>query len=105
MSIVEIGPIQTGELKPAVFDFGEHELEADETIVNILGVTCRRWEGKPDADPDAVLEGDATVVGRTVVQEVNYRQYGTVYLLQCTVRGSTNSRHTLSALLGQVAAT
>ena len=101
---VTIGPIQTAEIKAVVFDFGLRELEEDETISNILGVTCRRYLGGPDADPDEVIVGDPSVVGRTVVQEVGYRQYGTTYLLQCTIQGSTGLRHTLSALLPQVSA-
>ena len=104
MTPVEIGPIQTGELKPVVFDFGEHELEAEETISEILTVTARTYGGRPDADASEILLGDPEVVGRTVVQEVGSRQYGTTYLLQCTVRGSTNLRHTLSATLPAVAA-
>lgn len=67
------------------------ELEAAESIASAtFAVTVKRGT---DASPAGVLVGTAQVVGREVLQRVQWRAPGVVYELRCTVLGSTGLRH------------
>lgn len=99
----QVGPLQPGEIKQLVFDFAVNELEDDETIAEIIGVTALAYFGD-DPQAPSLLSGDAALVERTVLQRVTMRRAGVTYLVRCTVRGSSGLRHTLSAFLPCVTA-
>lgn len=67
------------------------ELEAAESIsAATFTVTVLRGT---DATPAGVLVGTAQVVGRDVLQRVQWQAPGVVYELRCKVTGSTGLRH------------
>lgn len=101
--VEQVGPLQPGELKDLVFDFDPNELEADESIVEIISITASAYFGE-DAGASGMLNGGPEVVGRAVVQRVTMRRPGVTYLVRCTVRGNSGLRHTLSAFLPCVSA-
>lgn len=102
--VEEIGPLQPGEVQQVLFDFAKHRLEANEGIAEVLAVVVTPYFGT-DTNASEMLSGTAAIVERTVVQRVAMRRPGVTYLLRCTVRGSSNLRHTLSAFLPCVQAT
>ena len=91
----QIGPIQSGEEKPAAFDFSGEGISG--SIVSAV-VTVSLASG---TDPDFadVVSGSATIDGETVVQKVVYQVPNAVYLLQCTATDSAGFKHTVSAYL------
>jgi hypothetical protein len=99
----QVGPLQPGEIKQLVFDFAVNELEDDESLAEVIGVTVSAYFGD-DPQAASMLSGDASIVGDTVVQRVTMRRAGVTYLVRCTVRGSSGLRHTLSAFLPCVTA-
>jgi hypothetical protein len=90
-----IGPIQTGEEKPAAFDFTDEEISG--SLVSAV-VTVSLAAG---TDPDFadVAMGSPTVASPNVIQKVKCQVPGAVYLLQCTATDSGGFKHTISAYL------
>lgn len=95
----KIGPIQTGEEKPALFDFTEEGISG--SIVS--AVVTVALEAGTDASPATVLSGSPSVSGLTVIHKVVYQQPDAVYLLQCTATDSAGFEHTVSAYLSSKA--
>lgn len=84
------------EVKPLRLEF-DGELEESETI-SVTAMTCTVKRGT-DAAPAEVFLGAAQVVGRDVVQRVQWRAPGVVYELRCLATGSTGLKHVIRAWL------
>jgi hypothetical protein len=91
----KIGPIQTGEQKPAGFDFSKEGVSGSLTDPV---VTIKVAAGSDDS-PSDVLEGDPSINGLMVEQTVKYRKPGVLYLLQARAKDSAGNVHTVSAYL------
>lgn len=91
----KIGPIQTGEEKPAGFDFSG---EGASGVLSGPVVTISVASGS-DPDPGAVLVGEPSIVGLMVTHTVKYQRPGVLYLLQATATDSAGKAHTVSAWL------
>lgn len=98
--MIEIGPIESGEVKAITFDFSVDATEGS-TLVSPT-VTCTVLHGT-DATPSAVLVGSATVVGHTVVQLVQPGVVGVNYLVRALVSENTGLRHASAVQLRTVA--
>lgn len=85
-----------GEIKVVVFDF-DSELEASESIAS-SDTTCTVLRGV-DANPGAVRVGASQVVGRQVLQRVQWQAPAVLYELRCLGVGSTGLRHVVRAHL------
>lgn len=91
----KIGPIQTGEEKPAAFDFSEEGLSG-----SIVSATVTiALEAGTDPDFADVKVGSPVIDGTSVYQQVAYQVPDAVYLLQCTATDSAGNKHTISAYL------
>ena len=91
----KIGPIQTGEKKPAAFDFSGEGVSGGLTAAL---VTIKVAAGSDDS-PNDVLEGEPTINGLRVEQTVKYQKPGVLYLLQARVTDSAGKVHTVSAYM------
>lgn len=92
----KIGPIQTGEEKPAAFDFTDEEISG--SLVSAV-VTISVAGGAEDPDFIDVLVGSPIVTSPRVVQKVAYQVPDVTYLLQCTALDSGGFEHTISAYM------
>lgn len=90
-----IGPIQTGEEKPAAFDFTDEGISGSlvSAVVSIALVSGT------DPSPGTVLSGSPSIDGMRVVHKVVYQQPDAVYLLRCTATDSAGFKHTVPAYL------
>lgn len=96
----KIGPIQTGEEKPAEFPFDDEGVSgslasAEVSVTLAAGV---------DEDFEDVAVGSPSINGLSVIQKVAYQVPNAVYLLQCTATDSAGFKHTVSAYLASKAA-
>lgn len=91
----KIGPIQTGEEKPALFDFTDEGISGG--IVS--AVVTVSLEAGTDASPGTVLSGSPIVSGLTVIHKVIYQQPEAVYLLRCVATDNAGFKHTISTYL------
>jgi hypothetical protein len=78
------------ELFPYVFDFAPL-LGADETIVSVVGVTCKSTPASFDLNSQAMVIGVPVVHGKKVVQFLDSGKKGGVYVVRCTVRATRST--------------
>lgn len=92
---IQLGPIQPGEEKPALFDFTDEGISG--SIVS--AVTTVSLASGTDPDFEDVVVGSASISSPYAIQKVKYQVPGAVYLLQCTGTDSAGFKHTISAYL------
>ncbi len=91
----KIGPIQTGEEKPAAFDFTDEEVSGS-IVSAVVSVSLKSGT---DPSPSTVISGSASISGMRVIQKVVHQVDGAVYLLRCVATDSAGFKHTISAYL------
>lgn len=81
MSLIVSTPKTVGETRVQQFNFLS-QLAVNETLTSAI-CTCVVWSGA-DANPSAVLSGNATVSTPTAYQKITGGVEGTIYLITCT---------------------